>query len=218
MYWTTLECRRDHIYDHNSYLLHRKEYIIDQSPDAGRASPAIPGTPDTLYDRDVRTRLYRQDPQTIRAVATLQDDSFGPGGFATVHDMKLTVDVDEASMRIETVEADMVGHPHRTCPSTLRAMDQLIGLTIGPGYFRELRERFGGNRGCNHLHTMAQHIGTVVSLSFAARVVENDTEAQALPHERWMLRVVEKEPRVIDSCAIWHRDGELATRMLGADT
>ena len=151
-------------------------------------------------------------------MATLQDDSFGPGGFATVHDMTLAVEIDEPSMRIETVKAEMVGHPHRTCPSTLRAMDQLIGLRIGSGYFRELRERFGGNRGCNHLHTMAQHIGTVVSLSFAARLVENDTEAQALPHERWMLRVVQNEPRVIDSCAIWHQDGELATRMLAADT
>ena len=186
---------------------------MNSSPHVGRAAKATPATPDILYDRDVRTRLYRHDPDTIRAVATLQDDSFGPGGFATVHDMVLSALIDEATLTIVSVEADMSGHPHGSCPMTLRHMDQLVGLRVGAGFFRELRARFGGNRSCNHLHTMAQHIGTVTSLSFASRLVEGDPEAQAQPHERWMLRVVQNEPQVVNSCAIWHEDGELAARM-----
>lgn len=182
-------------------------------PHAGRAAPATPATPDVLYDRDVRTRLHRQDASTLRAVATLQDDSFGPGGFATVHDMVLTVLIDEATLTITSVDADMTGHPHGACPMTLRHMEQLVGLRIGAGFFRELRNRFGGNRSCNHLHTLAQNIGTVTSLSFAARLVENDEHAQHQPHERWMLNVVQNEPAVINSCSIWHEDGELAARM-----
>lgn len=186
---------------------------MDRSPHAGSAATASPATPDVLYDRDVRTRLYRHDPKTIRAVATLKDDTYGPGGFLSVHDMVLAVTIDEATLTITTVKAEMLGHPHQACPMTLRQMDQLVGLQIGPGFFKELRQRFGGNRGCNHLHTMAQHIGTVTSLSFAARLVENDEHAQRLPHDRWMLQVVQNVPQVINSCAIWHEDGELAARM-----
>ena len=85
---------------------------MNSSPHVGRAAKATPATPDILYDRDVRTRLYRHDPDTIRAVATLQDDSFGPGGFATVHDMVLSALIDEATLTIVSVEADMSGHPH----------------------------------------------------------------------------------------------------------
>jgi hypothetical protein len=191
---------------------------MERSPHAGPAAPASPATPDVLYDRDVRTRVYRLDSQSIRVVATLKDDTYGPGGFSSVHDMVLAVTIDEPTMTITTVSAEMLGHPHRACPTTLRQMDQLVGLRIGRGYFRELRDRFGGNRGCNHLHTMAQHIGTVTSLSFAARLVEDDLEAQALPHDRWLLNVVQNAPHIVNSCAIWHEDGELAARMRSQDS
>lgn len=190
-----------------------RKTVVHQSPHAGRAAPAIPESPDVLYDRDVRTRLYRHDVDTLRVVATLKDDSFGPGGFASVHDMVLSVMIEETTLTITAVDAGMSGHPHGACPVTLRQMDQLVGLRIGRGFFGELRRLFGGNRSCNHLHTMAQHIGTVTSLSFAARVVEDDAAAQSLPHERWMLNVVQNQPQVINSCAIWHEDGELAQRM-----
>lgn len=191
---------------------------MTSSPHAGRAAPAIPVSPDVLYDRDVRTRVYRAAPGVLRATASLKDDSFGPAGFSSVHDMIVSATIDEATMQITAVSAQMLGHPHRACPSTTTQMDQLVGLQIGRGYFRELRERFGGDRGCNHLHTLAQHIGTVVALSFAARLVEDDPDAQALPNDRWFLHVVQNEPQVIGSCAIWHRDGELALRMRDAQT
>lgn len=130
-----------------------------------------------------------------------------------MHEMSLEVMLSRPDLTILEVSAGMEHHPHGTCPMTLRQMDQLVGLQVGRGYFAALRSRFGGNRGCNHLHAMAQSIGTVVVLSFAAVHTYEHPAALELTPKEWFASVAENEPRVVNSCVIWHENGELVRQL-----
>ena len=186
---------------------------MDPTPGAGRYTPAIPARPELLYDRNVHTQVFHGGPDRLHAVATLKDDTLGPHGFATVHEMTLEVTLSRPDLTILDVTAGMEHHPHGTCPMTLRQMDHLVGLTVGQGYFAELSRRFGGNRGCNHLHAMAQSIGTVVALSFAATLTYDHPETLAMTPADWFGNVVDKEPRIVNSCVVWHENGDLVRRL-----
>jgi hypothetical protein len=190
---------------------------MDPTPGAGRYRAATPDSTDLLYDRDVRTQVRILDGDRLRVTATLRDDTQGPGDFLTVHDMTLEAVISTPDMQILSVSAGMESHPHGTCPLTLAQMQQLVGLHIAGGYMGEIRRLFGGNRGCNHLHALAQTIGTVTALSFASRMVSHDPDMQLLPKPQWYRTVVDRAPGVVDSCVIWRKDGDLHRRIMDLD-
>jgi hypothetical protein len=175
----------------------------------------VPDQANLLYDRDVRTRVFHEGRDALRAVATLKDDTITPFGFGTVHEMRLEVWLDRPSLTITAVDADMEQHPQQACPFTTRRMRELVGLSVGKGYLAELHARFGGNRGCNHLVTMAQSIGTTVALAAFAASAYDDPPAAASPGADWVRQIATAVPQVIGSCAIWHADGELARHARG---
>ena len=186
---------------------------MDTTPGSGRYTPVDPSQPNLLYDRDVRTRVFQEDPGHLRAVATLRDDTLGPHGFATVHHMSLEVVLASESLAITEVDAGMANHPHGVCPITLRQMQQLVGLRVGKGYFAELSKRFGGNRGCNHLLALAQSIGTIVALSAAASITYERPQMIDLDPPHWFRKVADLQPRIVNSCVIWHENGDLVRRI-----
>lgn len=186
---------------------------MDKTPGSGQYRPVPREAEDLLYDRDVRTRVRRLDSEHLVITASMSDETLGPGGFVRIHDMSLEVDVTTPDLEITDVRTKMTSYPHGTCPLMIRDMREMVGMRIGRGYFSELRSKFGGNRGCNHLHLLAQSIGTVASLTFAARLIADDRLSADLPPSQWFGGVVEMEPRVIDSCKIWHRDGDLVARL-----
>lgn len=186
---------------------------MDTTPGSGRYTPVEPSQPNLLYDRSVRTRVFHEDSRHLRAVATLHDDTLGPHGFATVHHMSLEVVLASDSLAITEVRAGMDNHPHGVCPITLARMQQLVGVSVGKGYFAELSKRFGGTSGCNHLLTLAQNIGTVVALSAASKITHDNPEILDLDPPRWFRTIADRQPRIVNSCAIWHDDGVLVRRL-----
>ena len=72
-----------------------------------------------------------------------------------VHDMWLRLTVDRA-FRIVAAEARTSAMPYRgTCERITPDYAKLVGLVIGPGYLRGLKERLGGVAGCTHLTQLA---------------------------------------------------------------
>ena len=183
---------------------------MESTPPRGPFAPLVPDQANLLYDRDVRTRVFHEGRDALRAVATLKDDSVTPLGFGTVHEMRLEVWLDRPSLEITAVDAGMEHHPQQACPFTTHRMHELVGLSVRKGYFAELHARFGGSRGCNHLVTMAQSIGTTVALAAFAASAYDDPPAAASPDDDWVRQIAARAPQVIGSCAIWHAEGELA--------
>jgi hypothetical protein len=107
---------------------------------------------DGLWDiegRIVDTKTYdfpNRDRQGIRAGEP-------------VHQMVVRVTLDDDFL-IHAVEAATLHAPHAICGDIAPAFGELRGLTLGPGFQRQLRARFGGVRGCTHIVELFGPIAT----------------------------------------------------------
>ena len=181
---------------------------MDSTPGAGRYENVPQDDPDLLYDRVVRTRARVQDGHLVVS-GWLTDETLGPTGYIRVHDMGLDITCTLDTLTITDVTARMDRHPHGTCPLVLDDMGFLVGMTIGPGFLKDLRTHMGGTRHCNHLYTVAQAVGQVAALTFAARMVHADPRLGEVAPIDHFAEVVAQAPAVVNSCRIWRSDGEV---------
>jgi hypothetical protein len=78
---------------------------------------------------------------------------------APIHDMSIRLTVDE-TLTIRAVEAVTDSSPYRICPEVTPNFQRLVGLRIGPGFRKSVRERLGGTEGCTHLVELLGPVGT----------------------------------------------------------
>ena len=76
-----------------------------------------------------------------------------------IHDMwiRLTVDND---MLIHTAEAKTDSSPYVICAAVNPDFSKLEGITIGPGWMKEVMHRMGGALGCTHLVELLRPVAT----------------------------------------------------------
>lgn len=77
----------------------------------------------------------------------------------TYHGMRITLTLDD-EFTIHAVDVAMPHTPTAECHGAAPAYDQLVGLRIGPGFMRQVKELFGGPRGCIHLSELLQPMAT----------------------------------------------------------
>jgi hypothetical protein len=130
-----------------------------------------------------------------------KDNPFPVGGAVLapgepVHDMWLRITVDR-EFRIVEAEAKTAAMPYRgTCDGITPAYAKLVGLTIGPGYLRHLKERLGGVAGCTHLTELAGSLATAAFQTFAGQGL--------LPSDR--------KPPQLDRCHALDTHGDVVKR------
>lgn len=76
-----------------------------------------------------------------------------------LHEMTMVLVIDQA-MKIHEVQVDMTKTPYRLCKEIESAYQQLVGLTIGPGWHQKTRALFAGVSGCTHLYELLTPIAT----------------------------------------------------------
>ncbi len=88
---------------------------------------------------------------------------------APVHSMWLRITVD-AHLRIVDAAASTDAMPYAgECDRIAPDYRKLVGLTIGPGYLRRLKELLGGVRGCTHVTELAGSLATAAFQTFAGQ-------------------------------------------------
>ena len=90
-----------------------------------------------------------------------------------IHDMWLRITVDK-QLHIVDAQAAMdavpyVGH----CGEIVPAYRLLVGLAIRPGYSQQLKELFGGVRGCTHVSELAGALATAAFQTMAGQRVQD---------------------------------------------
>ncbi|MDP1966918.1 MAG: DUF2889 domain-containing protein [Reyranella sp.] len=139
-----------------------------------------------------------------------------PGDF--VHDMSIRLTVDQTFTIVE-VDAVTDKSPYRMCGDIAPDFRKLIGLRIGGGFHRAVRERLGGIHGCTHIVELLGPVATTAFQTMSsgkARELNrahlaksgNSSEpatadAPAKPRRR---------PYVIDTCHAWAADGAVVKR------
>lgn len=103
---------------------------------------------------DVEAHLVDTKPYDMKLAAGLR-----PAGMP-IHSMWLRITVDRR-LTILDAQAAIDAMPYvEHCGEIVPAYRKLVGLAIGPGYLKHVRDLFGGVRGCTHLTELAASIAT----------------------------------------------------------
>jgi hypothetical protein len=126
-----------------------------------------------------------------------------------IHDMWLRVTLDD-SLVIQAIEAVTDSSPYRLCPRITPNFQRLVGVRIGPGFNRKVKQLLGGVEGCTHLvELMGPLATTAYQTIFSARRREEreraEREGVALPRPS-------ERPRLIDTCHAHASDSPVTKR------
>ena len=77
-----------------------------------------------------------------------------------IHNMWLRLTVDD-DLVIQSVESSMDATPYQTCGGAQAIYQAAVGLRIGPGLRKALRERVGSGQGCTHISELFWPLATV---------------------------------------------------------
>ena len=115
-----------------------------------------------------------------------------------IHNMwlRLTVDLD---MVIREVEAVTDASPYNLCPTITPNFKKLVGITIGPGWRREMLEHLGHVKGCTHL---VELLGPLATTAFQATNRARENRRQADP------KIGATRPFQINACHMYKEDGD----------
>ena len=137
-----------------------------------------PGTRrEPLHRRTIEIVGYKRDDGLFDIEGRLvdrKDVDFPVGGRVKppgepVHDMWLRITVDR-ELRIVDAAASSDAMPYAgACDGITPDYAKLVGLSIGPGYLRHLKERLGGVHGCTHLTELAAALATAAFQTFAGQ-------------------------------------------------
>ncbi|MCP4875102.1 MAG: DUF2889 domain-containing protein [Gammaproteobacteria bacterium] len=114
-----------------------------------------------------------------------------------VHDLwlRFTIDLD---FLIHDVQASSEQTPFSICPRAAESMRALIGLRIGWGWKKQVRERVGNDRSCTHLMDL---LGQLAATSYQT--------LHAALEEREAGREARERPPIIDTCIALSASGEV---------
>ena len=174
--------------------------------------PSVPRT--HLHNRSIDCQGYLRDDGMWDIEAMIVDTKtyvidnrwrglLDPG--VPVHNMGLRLTVDH-EFTVQAVATTMDDQPHQVCNEILDNFQLLIGLRIGPGWNRKVKELLGGIKGCTHLVELLGPIATVAfqtTASVAAKEMARSKCPELYPD-------VEPDPNqkpfVLNSCHTWRSD------------
>ena len=93
-----------------------------------------------------------------------------------LHDMWIRLTVD-AHMNIREIEAVTDKGPDSICGNITPDFEKLVGIQIGPGWMRKVRNHVGGAKGCTHLVELLQTIATVAFQTIFSRKKDQNSGA-----------------------------------------
>jgi hypothetical protein len=163
-----------------------------------------------VHTRQITCHGYKRKDGLYQIEATVFDEKGQTVPFRTrpdilpgerIHSFSLTVVID-ADYTIRDAAAKTLAAPWPVCTDVAADYRKLVGLRIGPGFNRGVREVLGGPLGCTHLTDLLGQVGnTYMQTSFPDRMARQ--------------RRVSDDPRLwpdkaslgfIDGCIAWRRD------------
>jgi hypothetical protein len=167
-----------------------------------------------LHTRSVVYRGYHRDDGLWDIEAELSDTKtytlerserglMPPG--TPVHGMAIRATVDDA-MTIRAIATSMDSTPFDECQQGNDPMQQMVGVTMGPGWRQAIERALGGVRGCTHLRELLFNMATAAYQTIPA--YQHRLRRQAgLPEPD------SKEPPYhLGKCIAWDFDGPVVQR------
>jgi hypothetical protein len=152
---------------------------------------------DGLWDIDV----HMVDTRTYDCT---YDEFHRDGGIRAgepVHDMwlRFTIDLD---FLIHDVQAASDQTPFSICPRAAGAMREIIGLRIGYGWIKQVRERVGADTSCTHLMDLLGQLAATAYQTLHAALEERDAK-----------RKDREKPPILDTCIALSSSGDVVRNL-----
>ena len=162
-----------------------------------------------VHTRQIRLATYPHGDTGILVHGELEDrrhvpifDILGrPKGPGIIHDITLTLAVEQAPLRIVEAEADMVTVPMEECRSCLDTVEKLVGLEVKSGFSSQVRKIMGNTRGCTHLCTLVTAMAQEIVHGW---LTQKRKEQTARPTS---FEAIQGKNFLVNSCRIWKKDG-----------
>ncbi len=121
-----------------------------------------------------------------------------------LHDMSIRLTVDDDFV-VRDIEAVTDAGPYGVCPNITPNFKRMIGVTVGPGWRRAVRQRVGGTEGCTHLVELLIAMATVAFQTIYP--AKAGTTGEAARNSNGTGRT--ERPALLDTCHAFASDGEL---------
>jgi hypothetical protein len=116
-----------------------------------------------------------------------------------VHDMSIRLTIDR-ELVVQAIEVVMDVQPYTICSDVLGNFQGIVGLKIGAGWNRRVREVVGGVLGCTHL---AELLGPLATVTFQTLSADYARELMGLaPADRGEMES-DQAPFMLNGCFTW---------------
>lgn len=138
-----------------------------------------------------------------------------PGDF--VHDMSIRLTIDH-TFTIVDAEAVTDKSPYSMCGDIAPAFRKLIGLRIGGGFHRAVRERLGGVHGCTHIVELLGPVATTAFQTVSSKKARDlnrehrERTGTLPPKDPNAAPKPRRKPYMLDTCHTWASDSEVTRR------
>lgn len=159
-----------------------------------------------VHRRTIEIEAFDEGDEGLRVVGRIHDERpwLAPLPQEHVHDMTVELRVD-TDLEITAAQAQMATHPHTECPRITSAYEKLVGMRVGAGWSRQVKQHLAGPNGCAHLEQLC--------LALAPAILQARTSRDA--RERDAGRKVYEPPRewARDTCHLWTEGGVIETKI-----
>ena len=156
--------------------------------------------PDGLWDIEGRLSDSKTHPVTLQSGRYLEAGQIYHGML-----IRLTLDDD---FIIHEVDVQMPSVPTSECSGAASAYARLVGIRIGSGFSRKIKELFGGTGGCVHLTELLPPIATTAfqTIPMARAMVAPRTPEDTQAYTR-------ATRTLVDTCYALRADGPLGANL-----
>jgi hypothetical protein len=170
---------------------------------------------ESVHTRSVVCRSFRREDGMLdidgRFIDTrpfgYDSDSRGPcPPGAALHNMQLRLTIDR-TRHIHALVSAMPGTPYAGCAEVNANFQRLVGLSIGRGFRKALRERVGGIEGCTHILALLDIMAAAAMQAVASNAHAPRRPGQAEPVRIWRLDAL------LDTCHSYRADGPVMQRL-----
>jgi hypothetical protein len=174
-----------------------------------------PASREPVCTRSIVCRSFRRDDGLIdidgRFIDTRPFDYESPfrgvcHAGSALHHMQLRLTVDRGR-HVVAVASAMPSTPYETCPEVNPNFQRLVGLSLGRGFKKALRERLGGVDGCTHVLALLDTMAAAAVQAFAS-----NNYAPRRPGQPEPVRVFKLEA-LVDTCHSYRSDGPVMARL-----
>ena len=126
-----------------------------------------------------------------------------------IHDLKIRMTVTDR-LEVTAIEACIDSSPFPgTCPHIAKKYEEVVGMKIGPGWTRSLKEKFEGPNGCTH---MTELLGPMATTAFQTIVPFLARERAQRASGNLAIGMKPHAKALLNTCHTFRVDGPIAKR------